>query len=190
MLLPEYQVYLAKWNQNSRAVRYFWGFSGGTAVKNLPANAGDTRDTGSIPGSGRCLKVGNDNPLKYSCLENSMEWGAWQVTVHGIAKSQTQLEYTHRGSWWRWQPISNILKTHSYSSFWSLLLSCKIQGNSAKYWKQGKCTESVLFFFLLSFLSFIGVQLINNVVIVSGEQQRDSVRHIYVPILSLNLYIQ
>ena len=60
-------------------------------VKNLPANAGDTRDADSVPGSGRFPGEGNDNPLQFSCLENSMDRGACQATVHGVAKSQTQL---------------------------------------------------------------------------------------------------
>ena len=66
------------------------GFPGGTVVKNPPANAGDTRDTGSIPGSGRCPGAGNSNPFWYSCLENPMDRGAWRPTVHGVAKSQIQ----------------------------------------------------------------------------------------------------
>ena len=66
-----------------------WGFPGGRVVKNLPANAGDTRDMGLIPGSERSLGVGNGNLLQYSCLENSMDRGAWWATVHGAAKSQT-----------------------------------------------------------------------------------------------------
>ena len=56
-------------------------------IKNLPANAGDTRDVGSIPGSGRSLEAGNGNPLQYSCLENPMDRGAWQATAHGVKKS-------------------------------------------------------------------------------------------------------
>ena len=60
-------------------------------VKNLPANAGDARDEGSIPGSGRSLGLGNGNLLQYSCLKNSMGRGAWQATIHKITKSQTQL---------------------------------------------------------------------------------------------------
>ena len=60
-------------------------------VKNLPANAGDARDAGSIAGLGRSPGEGNDNPLQFSCLENSMDRGACQATVHGVAKSQTQL---------------------------------------------------------------------------------------------------
>ena len=57
-------------------------------VKDPPANAGDA---GSIPGLGRFPGVGNANPLWYSCLENSMDRGAWWATLHGVAKSQTQL---------------------------------------------------------------------------------------------------
>ena len=60
-------------------------------VKNLPANTGDTRDTSLIPGWGRSPEGGNDNLFLYSYLENSMDRGAWQATVHGVAKSRTQL---------------------------------------------------------------------------------------------------
>ena len=58
-------------------------------VKNPPANAGDAGDVSLIPGSGRSPEVGNGNPLQYSHLGNSMDRGAWLVTVHGAAKSQT-----------------------------------------------------------------------------------------------------
>ena len=58
-------------------------------VKNLPANAGEESDMGLIPGSGRSPGVGNGNPLQYACLENSMDRGAWQATVHGVTKNQT-----------------------------------------------------------------------------------------------------
>ena len=61
----------------------------GLAVKNPPANTGDIRDVGLIPGSGRSCGEGNGNPLQYSCLGNSTDRGAWQVTVHGIVKSRT-----------------------------------------------------------------------------------------------------
>ena len=60
-------------------------------VKNLPANAGDTRDVGSIPESGRCPGIGNGNPLQYSCLGNSMDIAAWWATVHWIEGSRTRL---------------------------------------------------------------------------------------------------
>ena len=65
------------------------GFPGGTVVKNLPVNAGDVRDMGSIPGLERSPGGGHSNPLQYSCLENPMVRGDWQVTVHGVAKSWT-----------------------------------------------------------------------------------------------------
>ena len=61
------------------------GFSGGLAVKNLFANAGDM---GSIPVCRRSPGGGPGKPLQYSCLENSMEGGAWWAMVHGVAKSQ------------------------------------------------------------------------------------------------------
>ena len=65
-------------------------FPGGTLVKNLPVNAGDTENTGVIPGSDISSGGGNGNPLQYSCLENLMDRGAWWATVHGFAKSQTR----------------------------------------------------------------------------------------------------
>ena len=64
----------------------------------LPASTGDIRDVGSISGSGRSLREGNSNPLQYSCLENSMDRGAWWTIVHGVAKSPTRLSnfrFTH-----------------------------------------------------------------------------------------------
>ena len=61
---------------------------GGTVVKNPPANAGDSRDMGSIPRSRRSLGRGNGKALQYSCLENPMDRGAWWATVHGAEKSQ------------------------------------------------------------------------------------------------------
>ena len=58
-------------------------------AKNLPANAGDVRHAGSIPGSGRSPGGGNGNPLQYSCPENPMDRGAWCTAVHRAEKSQT-----------------------------------------------------------------------------------------------------
>ena len=65
-------------------------------VKNPPPNAGDVRDVGSIPGSGRSPGEGNGTPLQYSCLENPMDRGAWQATVYRVTKSQTRLKRLRR----------------------------------------------------------------------------------------------
>ena len=67
------------------------GFPDGSVVQNLPVSAGDTGDSGLIPGSGRSPGGGNGNPLQYSCLENPMDGEAWETTVHRVAKSQTRL---------------------------------------------------------------------------------------------------
>ena len=71
------------------------GFDGASqvalVVKNLPANVGDTRDTGSIPGSGRSSGGEHGNPRQYSCLENPMDRGAWRAIVCRVTKSQTRL---------------------------------------------------------------------------------------------------
>ena len=74
-------------------------------VKNPPPNAGDIRDVCSVPGSGRS-GGGHGNPLQYSCLENPMDRGAWQTTVHGVTKIQTLLK-----------PLS----LHSGRVFWCML---------------------------------------------------------------------
>ena len=66
-------------------------FPGGVSGKALPANTGDSKDEGLIPGLGRSPGVGNGNPLYHSSLENSMDSGAWKATVLGVSKSQTQL---------------------------------------------------------------------------------------------------
>ena len=66
-------------------------------VKNPPANAGAIRDAGLIPRLGRSPGEGNGNPLQYSCLENSMDGGAWQTTVHRTAGSD-KTEVTDRST--------------------------------------------------------------------------------------------
>ena len=67
----------------------------GAGVNNPPVNAGDARDTGSIPGSGRSPRGGNVNLLQYSCLENPTDRGVGQARVHGVTKSQIRLG-THK----------------------------------------------------------------------------------------------
>ena len=78
------------------SLRDFWqikhiGFPGGLVVKNLPTDTGDTREVGSIHGSGRSPGRGHGNPVQYSCLENSMGRRVWWVTVYGVTKSWTRL---------------------------------------------------------------------------------------------------
>ena len=65
----------------------FWGFCGGSVVKDLPTNAGVVN---LIPGWGRSLGEGNGNPLQYSCLGNPMDQGAWWATVRRVEKDMTQ----------------------------------------------------------------------------------------------------
>ena len=73
------------------------GFPGGIVVKNLPGIAEDTRDMGSIPGLSRSPGGRHGNPLQYYCPENSVDRGAWWVTVHGVAQSWTQLRLQSMG---------------------------------------------------------------------------------------------
>ena len=90
-------------------LRNWAGFPGDTVVKSPPANTGDVRDAGSIPELGRSPGVGNDVLLQCACLGNAMGRGAWQATVHGVAKRQTGPS-AHtlrswgappgRGAWW------------------------------------------------------------------------------------------
>ena len=70
-------------------------FPGGSMVKSLPANTGDTGDMDLIPGLGRSPEGGNGNPFPYSCLENAMDRGAWWAIVHGVTKSWTWLSTAH-----------------------------------------------------------------------------------------------
>ena len=71
---------------------YRLGFPGGSAVKNPPANVGDTGDMALVPGSGRSTWRRNGNPLQYSYLANPMDRGSWWATVHEVAKSWTQVQ--------------------------------------------------------------------------------------------------
>ena len=70
-----------------------WAFKVALVVKNSHANAGDIRDTSSIPGSWRSPGGGRENPLQCSCLENPMDRGAWRAIVHRVTQSQTQLKW-------------------------------------------------------------------------------------------------
>ena len=90
-----------------------WSFPGGSNSKESACNVGDQ---GSIPGSEGYPAEGNGNPLQYSCLENSMDRGAWWVTVHGVTKSQIttkRLTHTHT-------------HTHTHNLAWILAPTCNI----------------------------------------------------------------
>ena len=78
-------------------------FSGGRVVNNLPANAGDARDVGSIPRSGLSPGVGNGNPFQYSCLENSKDREAWRAVVHRVTElDTTERLSTHAGTCYKY----------------------------------------------------------------------------------------
>ena len=69
-------------------IPFFWGFPGGSVIKNLPASAGNMN---SVPGLGRSPGGGNDNSLQYSSWDNPMDRGVWQAPVHVVTESQTRL---------------------------------------------------------------------------------------------------
>ena len=95
-------------------------------VKNLPSNAGDTREVSSISGLGRCPEAGNDNSLQYSCLANHMNRGAWWATVHGVTRES---EITERQS----TPLYMVR---------SVPISLKMKLLTHKHEKQG-CTQLI-----------------------------------------------
>ena len=88
-------------------------------VKNLPANARDVRDSGSIPGSGRSPGGGHGNPLQYYCLENPKDRGAWQTAVHRVEKSQTGLKWLSM-----YALICKVAITHIYLVIILIIHSC------------------------------------------------------------------
>ena len=73
------------------------GYPGGSGVKNLPVNAEDTGNVGSVPRWEGSPRRGNGNPLQYSCLENSMDIEAWQAKIHGVAELVV-IKHTHMHS--------------------------------------------------------------------------------------------
>ena len=82
-------TYMEKESKKEWLYVYVWASQLALVVKNPSVNAGDTRDVGSVPGSGRSPGEGNGNPLQYSCLEKPMDNGAWWATVHRVTKSRT-----------------------------------------------------------------------------------------------------
>ena len=92
-------------------------WSSGKESACLLANAGDVRDTGLIPGSGRSCAEGNGNSLLYSCLENPMDREAWQYTVHSVAKNRNDWEHTHIHTYNENICLCQNLKTIVHSNF-------------------------------------------------------------------------
>ena len=88
------------WPSHGRLVT--WCFLGGSEVKASACNAGDL---GSIPGSGRSPGEGNANPLQYSCLENPMDRGAWQATIHGV-EVRGKLGPSQARALWEGEPVT------------------------------------------------------------------------------------
>ena len=90
-----------RWKESLEENGYMYGLPSGAVVKNLAVNAADTRNAGSIPGSGRSPGVGNGNPLQYSCLENSMDRGVWWTTQFMGSKESDMPKhtYTHTCTW-------------------------------------------------------------------------------------------
>ena len=87
-------------------------------VENLPANAGDLRDAGSIPGLGRTRGEGRGNPLLYSCLKSPIDRGAWCAAVHGVAKSRIRLsDFTFT---YHFQALEKEMATHSSVPAWKI----------------------------------------------------------------------
>ena len=81
------------WSEGKGLISRIWASQVALVVKKLPANAGNVRTAGSIPRSRRSPGGGHGNSLKYSCLENPMDRGAWKAAVYRVPKSQTQLKW-------------------------------------------------------------------------------------------------
>ena len=103
----------------------FWGFPGGSVMKESACNAGDSRDAGSILGLRRSPGEGNGNRLQYSCLENSMGRGAWRAAVPGVSRSRTDWALMHTTSFWSslvilgfpWLAVYSNLSLSLYMAF-------------------------------------------------------------------------
>ena len=85
-------------------------------LKNLPANVGDIRDSGLIPGLGISPGGGHGDPLQYSCLENPLDRGALRATVHRVAKSQTRLKQ-----------LNTHTHTHTHTEMYIYAYVCVIE---------------------------------------------------------------
>ena len=117
------------------------GFLGGTSGKKLlPTNAGDIRDVGSIPRSGRSPEGGHGNPLQYSCLENSMDRGACWVIVHRVTKSWSQLKrhLTHTHTHTKYHQV-----LRRADSLEKTLMLGKIEGRRRRGWQRMRWLDGI-----------------------------------------------
>ena len=121
--------------------------------KETAYSAGDAGKMGLIPGSGRSAGEGNGNPLQHSCLENPMDRGAWWATVQGVPKSQACV--------WACSVMYSVLVTH-----WP----CQMQGERTSGSSLGpmRCFSTSKHYFRKNYLFYIGIELICNIVLVSG----------------------
>ena len=127
-----------------------WGFPRSAVVKNLPTNAGDTRDLSLIPGSGRSPGVGNGNPFQYSC-QHPIDRGAWQATVHGVSKSQTWLStHTHRIS--RVKTLDEQMAERY--NFEVISGQSRTDGGCEKWWQVSKWVNIKIRVFYLYFFKY------------------------------------
>ena len=106
-LPPSVELQVLLWNRSQSPYIGIWDFPGGANCKEPTCQWGDVRVAGSTPGLGRSPGGRHGNPLQYSCLENPMDRGAWQATVHGVAQS------------WTWQ---KRLSTHSHTLLFKAFL--------------------------------------------------------------------
>ena len=115
-------------------------------VKNLPTNAGDTRDMGLIPGLGRSPRVGNGNHLQYSCLQNSMDRGAWRATSHGVERVKTRWAGEHKSNY-KWHSSQNWNKKSLNLYFYGNTKDPSSQSNPEKEKIEQKESNSLTSFY-------------------------------------------
>ena len=139
--------------QTCPAVHMPEGFRGGTVVQDLPASAGAASDMGSTPESGRPRRVANGTQLQYSCLENPMDRGVWQATVHGAAKNQIWLStrahartYTHK-------------HTHTHHMPYKWLSGCACKENTCYAGRRLEHKPSFWMGFGIFWVFFLGIHL-------------------------------
>ena len=145
--------YIGLW-QSSDEIRWWKGFLEGWDSKESAYNAGDP---GLIPGLGRSPGEGNHYPLQYSYLENSMDIGAWQATVHGVAKSWTWLSFSF-SRWWKQVVIHKVL---FYFAFFFFFFKNKDRSFATGFDKF--CLFVCLFKFYFIFKLYIIVLVLPNI---------------------------